>query len=133
MLPPETGRAGCRLKPHREVINAMLWVLRTGGPWRDLPAHYGSWNTVYTRFYRWSKSGLWMRIFDQLASTRDGEGYMIDATIIKAHQDSAGAQKKTVLKLSDLLAVGTRQKSTPSSMHSETRTDSRSPRAKRMT
>src|SRR6266700_2169130 len=97
ILPPEMGRAGCPPKPHRGLINAMLWVLRTGGPWRDLPAYYGSWNPVYTRFYRWSKSGLWMRIFDQLASTRDDEGYMIDATIIKAHQDSAGAPKKTAL------------------------------------
>jgi transposase len=133
LLPPEVGRAGCQPKPHRRMINAMLWVLRTGGPWRDLPEHYGPWNTVYTRFYRWAKSGLWQRIFDQLASSRDEEGYMLDATIIKAHQDAGGAQKKKDLNVLELPEGASLPRSTPSSTRSVTRIASRSQKGKRTT
>jgi transposase len=115
LLPPERGQAGRQPKSHRVMLNGMLWVLRTGGPWRDLPAHYGPWNSVYTRFYRWTKSGLWQRLFEALSSTRDEEGYMLDATIIKAHQDSAGAQKKTVLNASVRPEEASRRKSMRSS------------------
>jgi len=76
------------------MVNAMLWVLKTGAPWRDLPAHYGSWNTVYSRFSRWSKQGLWGKLLAELARDEDGQSYLIDATIVRAHQDAAGAQKK---------------------------------------
>jgi transposase len=85
------GRPG---KPHRRVLEGMLWVLRTGAPWRDLPSAYGPWNTIYTRFSRWSQSGALARLFEALARERDAEGFLIDATIVRAHQDASGAAKK---------------------------------------
>lgn len=76
------------------MLEAMLWILRTGAPWRDLPAEYGCWQTVYTRFSRWSQKDVLKRVFDKLAQERDCEGYMLDGTIVRAHQDATGAPKK---------------------------------------
>ena len=72
----------------------MLWMLRTGAPWRDLPSAYGPWESVYTRFSRWSKAGVLERLFEALARELDGEGYLVDATIVRAHQDASGAARK---------------------------------------
>ena len=69
-------------------------------PWRDLPARFGQWNIVYQRFNRWAKSGVFERIFNLLASDADNEYTMIDASIVRAHQHSAGARKKTARKRS---------------------------------
>jgi transposase len=80
------------------MLEAMLWILRTGAPWRDLPPEYGSWQTVYTRFSRWSQKDVLKRVFDKLAEARDGEAYMIDGTIVRAHQDATGAPKKAANK-----------------------------------
>src|ERR1700730_6413145 len=68
--------------------------------WRDLPARFGDWNIVYQRFNRWAKSGVFDRIFKLLASDADNEYMMIDASIVRAHQHSAGARKKTARKRS---------------------------------
>jgi transposase len=88
------------------MVEAMIWMLRTGAPWRDLPSEYGPWKSVYTRFSRWSQQGILERIFNELAEERDGEGYMIDGTIMRAHQDASGAQKKKADKrLAALVAV----------------------------
>ena len=76
------------------MVEAMLWILRTGAPWRDLPSAYGPWQSVYTRFSRWSASGVLARLFAALSRERDEEGYFIDAAIVRAHQDAAGAAKK---------------------------------------
>ena len=67
-------------------------------PWRDLPERFGDWKIVYQRFNRWAKSGVFKRVFRLLASDHDNEYMMIDATIVRAHQHSAGAKKKTVRK-----------------------------------
>lgn len=105
LLPPRGGR-GRPNRPHRLMVEAMIWILRTGAPWRDLPSEYGSWKTVYTRFSRWSDKGVLKAVFDALAQEHDGEGYMIDGTIMRAHQDASGAAKKTVDKrLAALVAV----------------------------
>ena len=72
----------------------MIWVLRTGAPWRDLPSAYGSWKSVYTRFSRWSAQGVLAQLFEALARERDAEGYLLDATIVRAHQDASGAAKE---------------------------------------
>jgi transposase len=93
-LPPATKTGGRNAKPHRPMVEAMIWILRTGAPWRDLPAAYGSWHSVYTRFARWSQSGVLARLLEALARERDGEGYLIDAAIVRAHQDASGAAKK---------------------------------------
>lgn len=90
---------GCSLK-------AVLYRFRTGIPWRDLPARFGYWKSVHQRFGRWAKSGVFARIFQLLASDADNEYMMIDATIVRAHQHSAGAQKKKAIKRSaDHVAV----------------------------
>lgn len=93
-LPAATHTGGRNAKPHRGMVEAMIWILRTGAPWRDLPIAYGPWHSVYTRFSRWSQSGVLARLFDALARERDGEGYLIDATIVRAHQDASGAAKR---------------------------------------
>ena len=67
-------------------------------PWRDLPERFGDWKIVHQRFGRWAKSGVFERIFKQLASDHDNEYMMIDATIVRAHQHSAGARKKMASK-----------------------------------
>ena len=94
LLPKPTKKGGRPPKPHRPKVEAMLWILRTGAPWRDLPSAYGPWESVYTRFSRWSQSGVLARLFAALSRERDDEGYLIDATIVRAHQDPSGAAKK---------------------------------------
>lgn len=80
------------------MVEAMLWILRTGAPWRDLPSAYGPWESVYARFSRWSASGVLAALFEALSRERDVEGYLIDATIVRAHQDASGAAKKGVAR-----------------------------------
>lgn len=94
LLPSATKTGGRNARPHRPMVEAMIWILRTGAPWRDLPRGYGPWQSVYTRFSRWSQSGVLARLFEALARERDAEGYLIDATIVRAHQDASGAAKK---------------------------------------
>src|SRR5262249_34804434 len=93
LLPPERGRKARRARNNRRIVNAMLWVLRTGAPWRDLPSHYPPWQTVYTRFSRWSAQGIWQRVVCELAKKTDAEGFLIDGTIVRVHQDAHGARK----------------------------------------
>ena len=99
-LPAErTGKPGRPWKPHRQVINGILFVLRTGIPWADLSAEFGRFKTVYNRFRRWVKSGVWQRIFESLidrlrkSGEIDFELWCIDGTVIRAHRVAAGAAK----------------------------------------
>lgn len=99
-LPRErTGKAGRPWKPHRHVINGILFVLRTGIPWQDMPGEFGKHKTVYNRFRRWVKSGLWLRIFEKLIDRllKDGgidfELWCVDGTVIRAHRVASGALK----------------------------------------
>jgi len=94
LLPPERGKTGRPSNPHRIMIEAILWKHRTGAPWRDVPEEFGPWNSVFTRFNRWSKVGLWQTILEALRIEADTEWLMIDATVIRAHQHAAGAIKK---------------------------------------
>lgn len=93
---PETGRPS---KDHRTTINGMLWILRTGAPWRDLPERYGAWETVAGRFYRWCKNGLWQKILQSLQQQADAFGQLdwevhyVDGSVIRAHQHAAGAKR----------------------------------------
>ena len=77
----------------RKIMNAIFYVLRTGMPWRDLPERYGPYTTAYNRFNRWSRRGIWKRIFDTLASKSRDSLYLIDSTIVKAHRAASGAER----------------------------------------
>jgi transposase len=97
-LPGRPGHVGGTAKDNRLFVEAVLYRYRTGCPWRDLPERFGHWKTVHQRFSRWAKSGVFERIFKWLASDYDNEYMMIDASIVRAHQHSAGARKKTARK-----------------------------------
>ena len=90
ILPVRTGPRSKR--GDRAFVNAVIWRVRTGVPWRDLPERFGAWKTVYNRFDRWSKAGIWKRIFEELAIEVDEAGSLLDATIVRAHQDAAGGK-----------------------------------------
>jgi len=99
-LPGREGHVGGTAADNRLFIEAILYRFRAGIPWRDLPERFGDWKIVHQRFGRWAKSGVFDRIFTLLASDHDNEYMMIDATIVRAHQHSAGARKKTANKRS---------------------------------
>ena len=98
LLPAErTGRQGRPWTPHRRVVNGVVWRTRTGAPWRDLPAAYGSWQTVYGRHRTWSADGTWEQILSELMRASDGDDpewiLSVDSTSIRAHHHAAGARK----------------------------------------
>ena len=87
-------------------VEAVLYIARTGSPWRDLPTTFGGWNNVYKRFSRWSEAGVWEKIFEELSRGADFEDVSIDSTAVRAHQHASGAQKKRAIKLlADLAAA----------------------------
>ena len=97
-LPGRKGSFGRTAKDNRLFVEAVLYRYRAGIPWRDLPERFGDFRVVHTRFTRWSRQGVWERIFQILAEDADNEYAMIDSTIVRAHQHSARAkntQKKT--------------------------------------
>ena len=98
-LLPENGRRGGQWRDNREVVNGILWKLRTGAPWRDLPERYGPWQTCYDRFSRWHRDGTWDRLLAdaQTKSSANGEVewlVSVDSTIARAHQHAAGARRR---------------------------------------
>jgi len=94
LLPGRVGHVGGTAHDNRLFVDAVLYRYRAGIPWRDLPARFGAWKTVHRRFSRWAASGVWERLFQHLSSDADNDYAMIDATIVRAHQHSAGARKK---------------------------------------
>ena len=91
-LLPDKPRGVARVDDRR-VINGIFYVLRTGSPWRDLPERYGPYTTVYNRYNRWAKAGVWLRIFEALAARSPQSMQLLDSSIIRAHQHAAGAKK----------------------------------------
>ena len=87
--PGDPGRSG---KNNRLFLEAVLWIVRTGSPWRDLPSAFGKWNTVYVRYRDWAKAGVFKRIFDAVSDDPDMEFAMADATIVKVHRHGQGAK-----------------------------------------
>jgi transposase len=101
LLPPQKPKTGRPNLPHRQVINGILWVLRTGAPWEDMPLRYGNHKTAWSRFDRWRKAGIWTRVLAALqdaaddAGTLDWEIHFVDSTVVRAHQHAAGAKGGT--------------------------------------
>jgi len=95
LLPGRVGSVGVTAADNRLFVEAVLFRYRAGIPWRDLPERFGDWKNVHRRFSRWAKTGVWERVFRHLAADADNEYAMIDSTIVRAHQHSAGAKKKT--------------------------------------
>jgi transposase len=99
-LLPSNGNRGKQWTDHRRVINGILWKLRTGAPWRDLPERYGPWQTCYDRCVRWRRNGTWDRLLQQAQTRSDAVGEVvwevsIDSTSIRAHQHAAGTPAGT--------------------------------------
>ncbi len=106
MLPGREGHVGVTAKDNRLFVEAVLYRYRAGIPWRDLPERFGDFRVVHLRHSRWSKTGVWERLFKALAQEADNEYAMIDSTIVRAHQHSAGAvKKKSKTKRSDAVKV----------------------------
>ena len=93
-LPGRAGSVGVTAVDNRRFIDAVIHRYRTGSPWRDLPESFGDWNNTHRRWSRWAKTGVWAGILAVLAADADNEYAMIDSTIVRAHQHSAGAKKK---------------------------------------
>ena len=93
LLPGQEGQPGATARDNRLFVEAVLYRYRAGIPWRDLPQRFGDFRVVHLRHSRWSKTGVWERLFKALAQEADNEYAMIDSTIVRAHQHSAGAKK----------------------------------------
>ncbi len=93
LLPGKATDCGVTAKDNRLFLEAVLWIARTGAPWRDLPQEFGHWHRVYVRYSRWSHKGIWEQIFEAVADDVDLEYLMVDGSIVRVHQHGA-AQKK---------------------------------------
>ena len=93
LLPGRTGDPGRHGEDNRKSLEGILWILRTGAPWRDLPEHFGKWGSVYQRFRRWSQAGVFDRIFDETKGDLDLRAVQVDGSYVKVHQHAAGAPK----------------------------------------
>ena len=98
LLPGKEGDVGVTAKDNRRFVEAVIYRYRAGIPWRDLPERFGDWKNIHRRHTRWADSGAWEIVFKKLAEDADNEYAMIDSTIVRAHQHSAGALKKKVLR-----------------------------------
>ena len=96
LLAGKPGDCGVTGQHNRLFIEAVLWICRTGAPWRDLPDDLGNWHTTFTRYNRWSKNRRWENIFTVLSQDADFEYLMVDGSIIGVHQH--GAPKKQLRK-----------------------------------
>lgn len=103
-LPPQKPAIGKPNRDHRTVVEGIVWRLRTGAPWRDLPERYGPWQTAYSRFRRWQRAGVWDRVLAALQAAGDAQGdldwalHFVDGTSVRAHPHAAGAKKGAVTK-----------------------------------
>jgi transposase len=100
--PDQRGSTG---RDNRMFVEGVLWIVRTGAPWRDLPEMFGEWNSVFRRFSRWREKRVWDRIFEALSDDPDFEYLIIDSTIVRAHQHASGAKGGLKIRPSDVRAA----------------------------
>lgn len=105
LLPGKASDRGVTARDNRLFLEAVLWRVRTGLPWRDLPADFGNWNSVFQRFRRWALAGVFDRIFERLSDEPDFEYALIDGTIVSTHQKASGAKGGLRTRLSDVHAA----------------------------
>lgn len=106
LLPGKPGDRGATARDNRLFVDAVLWIARTGAPWRDLLERFGDWNTTFQRFNRWARSGAWARVMEALGGDADLEHLLIDSPIIRAHQHAAGAGERGGIRPSAARAGG---------------------------
>ena len=117
LLPPQRPRRGRPNHDHRRVVNGMLWRMTTGAPWRDLPPQYGSWRTVYSRFRRWQRAGIFDGILGDLHRAGDAAGaldwslHFVDGSVVRAHQHAAGAKGEPLPRRSVAAGAASRPRS----------------------
>lgn len=112
-LPGKRSDPGRTAQDNRRFVDGVLWLARTGAPWRDLPQRYGRWNSAFQRYSRWCKRGVWQRILAALGGDADLEHLLLDSTTVRAHQHAAGAKGGATAKRSGAPAAGGARRSTP--------------------
>lgn len=112
LLPGKQGDPGRSAADNQRFINAVIWIARTGAPWRDLPERFGRWNSVFQRYLRWCKKGVWDRVLTGLGGDPDMKHLLLDSTIVRAHQHAAGAKGGRTARRSVGRAVASAAKST---------------------
>ncbi len=123
MLPGQPGDPGVTAKDNRLFVNAVLWIAKTGAPWRDLPERFGPWGSVWKRFDRWGAKGVWKRVFEALQDP-DLEWMIIDSTVVRAHQHAAGKKGGKAVRPSAVREADSAPRSTSSSTRWATRSSS---------
>jgi putative transposase len=96
--PGKKSDPGRTAQANRLFVNAVFWLARTGSPWRDLPERFGPWGTVYKRFSRWCKRGVWGQLREALGGNTDLSNLLLDSTVVRAHQHASGAKGGKILK-----------------------------------
>ena len=99
ILPGKVGDPGRTGRDNRLFVNAVLWMLRSGARWSDLPERYGKWKSVHKRFSRWANAGVWERVFESLTGEPDNQYLMLDTTLVRAHQQAATGKGGTKIRL----------------------------------
>ena len=121
-LPPQKPAVGRPNNDHQTIINGILWVLRTGAPWRDIPESYGPRHSVSGRFYRWRKKGIWRPHLTKAATIAERSGkinwaiHFVDGSVVRAHQHAAGARRGELDPNNNLSAIAPWRR-LPSSRH----------------
>ena len=101
LLLGKQGDSGATGKDNRLFLEAVLWRVRTGSPWRDLPREFGNWNSVFRRFRRWAEAGVFERVFREISGDPDFEYALVDGTIVQAHQKASGSKGGLKIRPSD--------------------------------